>query len=168
MNNQDQRFMRIAIGQAALARQHGDVPFGAVITRGNDVIAVAYNSEHMDTDVTLHAETKAISRACRALGRRDLSDCFLYSSNELCLMCATAAFSACISRIVYALSRDDLPALFRPRKIRIAEVALDTQHAPEIVSGVLRDEAMLVYEGMTIPFRVRPKYTALDKPVQIV
>lgn len=152
--------MRIAISQAAKARQLGDVPFGAVITRGREVIVVAHNSEHLDTDVTLHAETMAVSRACRALGRRDLSDCVLYSTIEPCVMCASAVFSAFIPRVVYALSRDDFPRVFRPRQIRLAQLVEDTQHTPEVITGVLRDEAFGLFDDIQAPFRVRPHFTA--------
>jgi len=157
-----ERFMRLAIRQAELARQLGDVPFGAVVVYEGQVIAAAHNSEHLETDITSHAETKAISAACHALGRRDLSGCTLYSSNEPCLMCATAAFYGCIPRIVYAVSRDDLPQFFRPRKIRIAELARDTSHPPQIIAGVCRAEAMALYAEMSSPFRVVPQYAPLS------
>jgi tRNA(Arg) A34 adenosine deaminase TadA len=163
MSFNDEHFMRIAIQQAALARRNGDVPFGAVVVQGGQIIVAAPNSEQFDIDVTSHAEAKAISLACRALGRRDLSDCTLYSSNELCPMCAGAAFIACIPRIVYALSRDDLPHLFRPRSIRLAELAADTQHAPEIIPGVLRHEALPLWNSIDAPFRVDPKFVTLIK-----
>lgn len=153
--------MRLAIRQAALARQRGDIPFGAVVVQdGGHIVALAHNSEHLEADVTLHAETKAVSLACRALGRRDLSDCTLYSSNEPCLMCSTAIFAACMPRIVYALSRDDLPHAFRPRRIRLAQVAADTPHPPQIIAGVLRDEALPLFDGITIPFHVEPLHKA--------
>lgn len=151
--------MRFAIHQAHLARQLGDVPFGAVVVYEGEVIAAAHNSEHLDADITSHAETKAISAACHALGRRDLSACTLYASNEPCLMCATAAFYACMPRIVYALSRDDLPGVFRPRKIRLAELARDNSHPPEIIAGVCRAEALELYTDIKAPFRVIPKFT---------
>jgi tRNA(Arg) A34 adenosine deaminase TadA len=153
--------MRMAIHQATLARQLGDVPFGAVVARGNNLVVATHNSEHLETDVTLHAETKAVSLACRTLKRRDLSDCVLYSTNEPCLMCATAVFSACMPKVVYALSRDDLPHVFRPRNIRLAQIARDTQHAPEIVSGVLREEALGLFDKIKTPFRVRPRFVQL-------
>ncbi len=150
-------FLQLALDQAALARRQGDVPFGAVVVQdGGRIIAITHNSEHLETDVTLHAETKAVSLACRTLGRRDLSDSTLYCSSEPCLMCATAIFSACIPRIVYALSRDDLPHAFRPRRIRLAQVAADTPHPPEIIVGLLRDQALGLFDGITMPFRVEP------------
>lgn len=162
MNLTHERFIRLAIRQAQLARQLGDVPFGAVVVYRGEVIAAAHNSEHLETDITCHAETKAMSAACHALGRRDLSGCTLYSSNEPCLMCATAAFYACIPRIVYAVSRDDLPQMFRPRKIRLAELARDTPRPPEIIAGVCRAEALELYANIAAPFRVVPQFSSLS------
>jgi tRNA(adenine34) deaminase len=156
--NHDEHFMRLALEQAALAKHHGDMPFGAVIVRDGQVVVATPNREIIDIDVTAHAETKAISLASRVLGRRDLSDCTLYSSNEPCLMCAAAVLNACMPRVVYALSRDDLPHLFRPRAIRLEQLRADATHQPAIVPGVLRAEALKLYDDVSEPFRAVPKY----------
>jgi tRNA(adenine34) deaminase len=158
MRELDEQFIRIALEQAALARKHGDVPFGAVVVRDGQAVIAQPNREHLDIDITAHAETKAISLASRILGRRDLSDCTLYASNEPCLMCGTAVLYSCIPRVVYALSRDDLPHLFRPRAIRFEQLARDTTRPPEIVTGILRDEALKLYDGITDPFRPIPEF----------
>lgn len=152
MQQQDEYFMRAAISQAKLARQHGDMPFGAVVARRGALVAAAYNTELLDADVTSHAEIKAISLACRAIGSRDLSDCMLYSTCEPCHMCATAAFIARIPRIVYGSSRDDLPHLFRKRSIRIAQLADDTAHPSRTEGGTLKKEAAELFRGIEKPF----------------
>lgn len=152
------RFVRLALEQAAVARTHGDVPFGAVVVKDGQVVIATPNREIIDIDITAHAETKAISLASRILGRRDLSDCTLYASNEPCLMCGTAVLYSCIPRVVYALSRDDLPHLFRPRAIRFEQLAKDTSRPPEIISGILREEALKLYEGINEPFRPIPQF----------
>jgi tRNA(Arg) A34 adenosine deaminase TadA len=151
-----ERFMALAIEQAAAARRAGDAPIGAVIIRGDQCIAAAHNTEIIDNDVTNHAETTAISRACRRLGRRDLSDCTLYSSNEPCNMCGAAALFACIPRIVYALSRDDLPQVFRPRRVRLEHLLPDAQQPVEIVAGISREEAIINWSTVNRPIRVTP------------
>jgi tRNA(Arg) A34 adenosine deaminase TadA len=158
MKPTDEHFMRQAIEQAWLARRHGDVPFGAVVVRDGQAVIATPNREIIDIDITAHAETKAISLASRILQRRDLSDCTLYASNEPCLMCGTAVLYACIPRVVYALSRDDLPHLFRPRAIRFEHLAQDTTRPPEIVTGILRAEALKLYDGITDPFRPIPEF----------
>jgi tRNA(adenine34) deaminase len=158
--HQDEQFMRLALQQAYTGRSHGDMPFGAVIVRAGEVVLATPNREIIDTDVTAHAETKAISLANRVLGRRDLSDCTLYSTNEPCLMCSAAVLIACMHRVVYALSRDDLPHLFRPRAIRFAQLVADSTHQPILTAGVLREEALHLYDGITEPFRPVPEHDA--------
>ncbi|MDB5178173.1 MAG: tRNA-specific adenosine deaminase [Patescibacteria group bacterium] len=150
--------MRLALEQARLAREHGDLPFGAVIVREGTVLVSAENSEGQLADVTAHAETIAVSAACRMLERRDLSDCIIYSSMEPCPMCSAAIFFSNIPRIVYALSRDDLPHIFRQRKVRIAQLAQDWDYRPEVVGGVLRQEAKTAFDGIQLPLRVVPRY----------
>lgn len=157
MEDQDKDYMAIALQLALDAKREGDVPFGAVIVCHGRVIALASNSEHLDQNVTRHAELKAVSEASRVLGRRDLSDCTIYSTVEPCPMCAGAIFHACIARVVFAMSRDDLPALFRTRKIRLWDLASDWHYKPEVVGGVLSQEAVRIFLDYKQPFRVIPK-----------
>jgi len=78
-------------------------------------------------------------------------------------MCGTAVLYSCIPRVVYALSRDDLPHLFRPRAIRFEQLALDTTRPPEIISGILRDEALKLYDNINEPFRPVPQFVSIKK-----
>jgi tRNA(adenine34) deaminase len=157
MEPQDEAFMKLAIAQARHAHEEGDVPFGAVIVQGLRVVAAVGNSEHTDQDVTRHAEVKAVSLASQVLGRRDLSDCTLYATTEPCPMCAGAMFHACINRVVYGMSRDDLPDLFRSRNIRLKDLATDWHYTPTVIEGVLRQEAIEVFLSYKQPFRVKPQ-----------
>ena len=146
--------MREALAQGLFSKRSGDVPFGAVIVRRGVIVAAAGNSEHTDHDVTKHAEVKVISEASRILGTRDLSDCTLYSTVEPCTMCSGATFYACIKRLVFGMSRDDLPHLFRPRAVRVHNIAQDCNYTPEVISGVLRDEAVNAFLDYRSPFRL--------------
>jgi tRNA(Arg) A34 adenosine deaminase TadA len=157
MEDLDKKYMAAAIEQAIISKQNGDVPFGAVVVQHGRIIAAATNSEHLDHDVTKHAEVKAVSAASRILGRRDLSDCTIYSTVEPCPMCAGAIFHACISRVVFGMSRDDLPTLFRTRKIRLWDLAKDWHYKPEVVGGILSQEAVRIFLEYKEPFRVIPK-----------
>jgi tRNA(adenine34) deaminase len=159
MKSRDEEFMRRAISEARKAKNGGDMPFGAVIASGGKILVAAGNSEHLDQDVTQHAEVKAIREASRLLGRRDLSDCTIYSTMEPCPMCTGAILHSCISRIVYALSRDDLPHLFRTRNIRLHHLALDSHHIPKLEGGILRESAAEVFHGYSEAFRVQPQLT---------
>ena len=74
-------------------------PFGAVITKGNEVIAVASNTVLRDNDPTCHAEMNAIRQACKVLGTYDLSDCELLATGSPCPLCLSAAIWANIKKV---------------------------------------------------------------------
>jgi tRNA(Arg) A34 adenosine deaminase TadA len=154
MKDQDTTFMQLALKAAAVSKEYGDVPFGAVITRQGKVLTIISNSELTDHDVTKHAELKAVSEASRILGTRDLSECTIYSTVEPCTMCAGAIFYACVKRVVFGMSRDDLGHLFRTRHIRFRHLAEDLRYKPEIVGGVLKDEVIAAFLDYKQPFRV--------------
>lgn len=97
----DSYFMREALKEAQAAFAAGEVPVGAVITAGNQIIARAHNLTERLNDVTAHAEMQAFTAASEALGGKYLADCTLYVTLEPCTMCAGAAFWSQISRIVY-------------------------------------------------------------------
>jgi tRNA(adenine34) deaminase len=78
------------------------VPVGAVVARGDDVLAIAANRREATGDPTAHAELLAIRRAAAALGGWRLTGCTLYSTLEPCPMCAGAAQAARLQRLVYA------------------------------------------------------------------
>ena len=97
----DEMFMRQALDEAARAREHDDVPIGAVIVRAGNVIAWAHNRREVDGDPTAHAELLAMREAARALGRWRLVDCVLYVTIEPCAMCAAAAILARLALVVF-------------------------------------------------------------------
>lgn len=97
----DQKWMQLALEEAALAMQEGEVPVGAVIVRDGQLLSRAHNRCEARPDATAHAERLAIEEACRAVGSWRLSDCTLYVTLEPCPMCAGASVSARIGRIVY-------------------------------------------------------------------
>ena len=97
----DERFMRMALAEARLARDEGEIPVGAVVVCGERVIARAHNLTETLTDVTAHAEMQAITMAATELGGKYLTGCTLYVTVEPCPMCAGAIGWAQMSRIVY-------------------------------------------------------------------
>jgi tRNA(adenine34) deaminase len=98
----DLAMMRRALLAARSAAEKGEVPVGAVVARGAEVLAVAANERETTKDPTAHAELLAIRQAARTLGGWRLSGCTLYSTLEPCPMCAGAAHAARIGRLVYA------------------------------------------------------------------
>ncbi|TRO66479.1 nucleoside deaminase [Christiangramia sabulilitoris] len=94
-----------------LAREGRDMdnggPFGAVIAKGDEIIAETRNEVLCKGDCTQHAELRAIQRACRKLNSLNLKGCVLYTSCEPCMMCLGAAYWADLDYIYYGASADD-------------------------------------------------------------
>ena len=93
--------MRLALAAARDAAEAGEVPVGAVLTLGHEVIATAGNAPRGRRDPTAHAEMLAIRQAAAALGRERLEDCDLWVTLEPCAMCAGAIAHARIRRLYY-------------------------------------------------------------------
>jgi tRNA(adenine34) deaminase len=144
----DEKFMRRAIELAKQAKAEGNFPFGAVIVKGNQIISEGRCLEVVEHDVTKHAELLAVSGACTKLQSVDLSDCTLYASGEPCNMCASAAFQADIGRVVIGAVRAKLMDFFRQRAIGIRELAKDSSHHIEIVTGIMEPEAIALFDGL--------------------
>jgi tRNA(adenine34) deaminase len=104
MINTDEFFMKMALQEAKIAYNEGEIPVGAVITCHDQVIAKAHNQTETLNDVTAHAEMIAFTAAAEALGGKYLTECTLYVTLEPCVMCAGASFWTQISRVVYGAS----------------------------------------------------------------
>jgi tRNA(adenine34) deaminase len=94
-------FMEQALEQARAAAAAGDVPIGAVVVRGGEVIAAAHNRRIIDADPTAHAEMLAIRAAAEAVGDWRLAGCTMVVTLEPCCMCAGAIVLARMDRLVY-------------------------------------------------------------------
>lgn len=99
---EDQRFMDLALAQATLAAEMGEVPVGAVVVHQGKVIAQAHNRREVDADPTAHAELIAMREAAQVLGDWRLEDCTVYVTLEPCAMCAGLMVNARVARCVYA------------------------------------------------------------------
>lgn len=93
--------MRLALEEAATAQANGEVPVGAVLVRGDEVIATGANSPIASHDPTAHAEIEALRAGGKALGSYRLTDTTLYVTLEPCVMCASAIVHARVKRLVF-------------------------------------------------------------------
>ena len=96
----DAQWMRLALQQAALAAQDGEVPVGAVVVKDGRLIASGRNAPIQNSDPTAHAEVVALREAARVLGNYRLEGCTLYVTLEPCAMCAGAMVHARIARAI--------------------------------------------------------------------
>jgi len=134
---EDEQFMRLAITQAAIAQENGDVPIGAVVVREGQIIGKAYNQREQLQDPTAHAEIIALTQAAAALENWHLNGCTMYVTLEPCPMCAGALVLARIERLVYGCDDPKAGACGSLYNI-VQDERLN--HRIEVTSGVLADE----------------------------
>jgi tRNA(adenine34) deaminase len=96
--------MRAALDQARAALLHDDVPVGAVVIRGGEIIAARHNERELTGDPTAHAEVLALRDAAAAVGHWRLDDCTLVVTLEPCVMCAGALVNSRLGHLVYGAS----------------------------------------------------------------
>jgi tRNA(adenine34) deaminase len=130
--------MRLALGEAERAAEHGDVPIGAVVARDGKVLAAAGNERELRGDPTAHAEILALRAASEALGGWRLPETTLYVTLEPCSMCAGAVVLARVPRVVYAA--DDPKAGAAGSVIDVLSEPL-LNHRPFVESGLLAEES---------------------------
>jgi tRNA(adenine34) deaminase len=134
----DEYFMRLALREAERALEHDDVPIGAVVVHGGEVIAAACNERELRGDPTAHAEILALREAAAHLAGWRLLDTVLYVTLEPCAMCAGAIVLARVPRVVWAA--DDAKAGAAGSVMNVlADPRLN--HRPETARGLLADEA---------------------------
>ncbi len=141
----DEEYLREAVQLARRAKSGGNMPFGAIVVCDDKIIGRGYSTEISDRDVTAHAEMKAVREASKQKNR-DLSDCTIYASGEPCTMCASAILHARIKRIVIGAARGDAPDFFRQRSIGIVELVKDASYKPEVIFGILKQEAINLFK----------------------
>lgn len=130
----DDYFMRLALREAARAPEHGDVPIGAVVVRGGEVIAAARNERELRADPTAHAEILGLREAARVLGSWRLSDAVVYVTLEPCAMCAGALVLARVARVVFGASDPKAGACGSVLDV-LSEPRLN--HRPDVAGGLL-------------------------------
>lgn len=97
----DEYFMGEALKEARKAAAEGEIPVGAVVVAGDNIIARAHNQTELLHDVTAHAEMLAITAAAEYMGAKYLTGCTLYVTLEPCVMCAGALGWSQLAKIVY-------------------------------------------------------------------
>ncbi|UYH54599.1 nucleoside deaminase [Qipengyuania sp. SS22] len=141
--------MKRALELAAQSAAAGEVPVGAVVTRGGEVVAEAHNAPRELRDPTAHAEVLAIRRAAEALGEERLTDCELWVTLEPCAMCAGAIVHARIGKLYYAASDSKGGAVEHGARVFEQPQCL---HRPEVYSGMGEDRAAELLQAF---FRAR-------------
>lgn len=139
----DTELMQVALAEARLAADLGEVPVGAVVAKDGQIIAQAHNLRERGKNATYHAELMAIDAACKALGGWRLWQCELFVTLEPCPMCSGAILNSRLRRVVYG-ARDPkagccggLTDLF----------VLPFNHHPIIEGGLLEEESQALLQA---------------------
>ena len=135
--------MRLALAEAARAREQGEVPVGAVVVVDQQVVGAGFNQPITLTDPTAHAEINAMRAAARSLDNYRLTGAMLYVTIEPCLMCVGAMIHARVGLVVYGAAEPRAGALVSA--VRAHETP-GLNHRLEILGGVLEDECRAVMQ----------------------
>lgn len=141
----DEYFMEKAIELSALAVEHGNEPFGAVLVKDGQIVFENENQIYTAHDPSFHGEMGLIRRFCEETGITDLSEYTMYSSCEPCFMCSGAMVWTKLGRLVYAASNIELEAI-----LGNADGACECSkmvfahsfHKPQVTAGVLKEKSL--------------------------
>jgi tRNA(adenine34) deaminase len=146
--------MRLALAEARLAFEEGEVPVGAVVVHHHRVIAAAHNQREALHDPTAHAEMVAITQAAEALQSWRLLECTLYVTLEPCPMCAGAIVQARLPTVVYGATDPKAGACHT-----LYEITTDARlnHQAAVIGGVLADECRIILQEFFAQQRAQGK-----------
>ncbi len=136
-DSEDVRFMRIALQEAGKAGDEGEVPIGAVLVSGGEVIAKGRNRPIALCDPSAHAEILALREGAKGVKNYRLSDSTLYVTVEPCIMCTGAILQARVRRLVFG-AEDPKGGAVSSLYALLEDSRLN--HRVEVTSGVLREE----------------------------
>ena len=138
----DEKWMALALEQAQMAAAEGETPIGAVLVRGEQLLAAAYNHREHTNDITSHAEIEVMRLAAAKMGDWRMGDCTLYVTLEPCPMCAGAILAARVGRVVFGAK--DATAGAMGSVLNLPRFPLGAH--PEVVSGVLEEPCRVILQ----------------------
>lgn len=142
----DEKFMLMALKEAAKAQLCDEVPVGAVIVDGitGKVVAKAHNLSEHGNDPSAHAEIAAIRKACKKLQSKRLWNCDMYVTLEPCTMCAAAISFARIRRLIFGT--DDVKGGAVVNGVKFYEQPT-CHHKPDVISGIAANESSAIIKA---------------------
>lgn len=156
----DEKYMKLAIGQAKKAKELGEVPIGCVIVYDGKIIGRGYNRRNTDKNTLAHAEITAINKASKKIGDWRLEDCTLYVTLEPCQMCSGAIVQARIPKVV--IGCDNPKAGCAGSILNILNHPA-FNHQVETVKGVLEEECSKMLKDFFSDLRKRLKTEREEK-----
>ena len=138
--------MLLALERAERAAEHDDVPIGAVVARGEEVLGAAGNERELRRDPTAHAEVLALRQAAEALGGWRLPETTIYVTLEPCAMCAGAISLARVPRLVYGAADPKGGAAGGVIDLYSPPASAALNHRPQVEGGLLSEESKALLE----------------------
>jgi len=135
----DERYMKMALKEAEKAGRRGEVPVGAIIVKGDRILAKDHNQCIERNDPTAHAEILVLRKAGKVLKNYRLNDTIMYVTAEPCAMCASAMVHGRISRLVFGTLEPKFGAV--ESKIQLLK-EMGFNHHLEITQGILEEECV--------------------------
>ncbi len=145
-----EKWMQIALQEARLAFDEGEVPVGAVLVRNGGLVARNHNRREKNNSATAHAEILVIEEGNRSLGAWRLNECTLYVTLEPCVMCAGAMVNSRVSQVVYGCKDPKAGAVESLYQV-LGDQRLN--HRPVVVKGVLADETSKILKDFFASLR---------------
>jgi len=140
----DEKYMKMAIKEAGQAARSGEVPVGAVLVKGDKVLAGGHNQCIKQSDPTAHAELLVLRKAGKAVGNYRLKDTVMYVTTEPCPMCLSAMIHARVSRLVFGT----LEPKFGAVESRFSLLRKDgLNHHVEVTGGILEKECAAILKS---------------------
>lgn len=141
---QPEDFMKLALEEA----KKGDSPYGAVIVKDDEVIALAHNTVKTDTDPSAHAEINVIRSLTSKINNPCLEGCIIYTTGEPCPMCAAACVWTGISEIVFGASIQDLIEVNQSQiNISCEEIIAKGFRKIKVTKGILKEECLKLFKS---------------------
>lgn len=151
LQRDDDFYMWLAYNQAIDAWKQDEVPIGAVIVLGGEVIAAAHNQRDSSKDPTAHAEILAMTKAAKAVDNWRLTDATLYVTKEPCPMCSGATLMSRLKRVVYAVGDPKMGCLGGATDLNALP---GSNHHLELTRGVLEKPCL---ELIRVYFQLKRK-----------
>ncbi len=143
----DEYFMEKAIELSALAVEHGNEPFGAVLVKNNQIVFTNENQIYTRKDLTFHAEMGLLRLFCAETGITDLRDYTLYSSCEPCFMCSGAMVWLKLGRFVFSAGNNELENILGNQGCDCSDMVFENSFwKPAVTKGVLREKSLVILE----------------------
>lgn len=153
----DLYFMNEALNLARQSAEEGEVPVGAVVVLGDEIVGRGRNRREKNKNALAHAELEAINEACEKLGGWRLWQCDMYVTLEPCPMCTGAIINSRIKRLVYGAS--DYKAGSCSSVVNLFD--LPYNHKPETISGFMQEECSQILTDFFKELRSRKKQSVI-------